>query len=57
MKASDLPGHDILDDKIRHAVSEIYLTAKHARKENRLDDQEYQLIIAKLSQIEAALRE
>lgn len=40
---------------IRHACSEIYLTIKHARKEERLDDQEYQLIYAKLRQIENSL--
>lgn len=41
--------------EIRHACSEIYLTAKHAKKAGRLDDQEYQLIVAKLQKIEGAL--
>jgi hypothetical protein len=41
--------------EIRHACSEIYLTVKHAKVESRLDDQEYQLIIAKLHKIESAL--
>lgn len=47
--------HDDMDHNIRHACSEIYLTVKHARKDRRLDDQEYQLILAKLEQIEAAI--
>jgi len=55
MKFSNIPQHQIADDRIRHACSEIYLTAKHIRKEYRMDDQEYQLILAKLRQIEKAL--
>lgn len=55
MKLPNIPQHNIADDAIRHAVSEIYLTIKHIKRERRIDDQEYQLIIAKLGRIEAAL--
>lgn len=55
MELKSIEKHQVADDQIRHACSEIYLTVKHIRKENRMDDQEYQLILSKLRQIEKAL--
>ena len=50
-----MTDRDIQTHQIRHATSEIYLTVKHIRASRRMDDQEYQLILAKLRQIEQAL--
>lgn len=57
MKLTDIDQHNIADEAIRLACSEIYLAIKHDKRDGKICDQTYQLIIAKLSQIESALIE